>query len=225
MREARSFKFSGFRPIPKQSVIIGPTAVSGEDNTEGRRWHKDQRSSVTNAFNELEKVKPEYQQIIGTIMLKVAEHMRDKKRDWERRNKRGLKELGHDKIVGLMKSQNRRRWYDQDRVLHKVYQYLYILEQHGDPVLSNAMGRAVAYVKIYSDYCKDQSRPESIEEVTKLISQVLYEGAEAGEKFMNALEIDIQEEEGNVFMKPKNAGNDREEAIEDEETGMRVEQS
>lgn len=200
--------------------------MSGEDSTQ-RRWHKDQRSSVTNAFNELEKIRPEYQQVIGQIMLTIAEHMREKKREWERQNRRGLKELGHDKITGLMKSQNRRRWYDQDRVLHKVYQYLYILEQNGDPVLSNAMGRTVAYVKIYCDYCEERGRPESVEEVTKLITQVLYSGAEAGEKFMDALEIEIEEEGGNFFIKPKHSERtpDVNEAIEDEEAGMRVEQS
>ncbi len=148
-----------------------------------------QVSGVTRAFIELEKLKPEYQQIIGQIMLKVAENIKRKRKNEVQKSSKtkGLRELGADKVVGLMKSQSRRRWYDQDKVLHKVYQDLFILEQVGRPFLSDGMLRAIEHLNIYMEDCSNNRRFEDMKEAVQIIELALFDPGGEAEAFVTGL--------------------------------------
>ncbi len=134
-------------------------------------------SGVTRAFIELEKLEPKYQQLIGQIMLKVAESVKRKRKNDVQTTSRtkGLRELGAEKVVGLMKSQSRRRWYDQDKILHKVYQDLFILEQVGRPFLSDGMIRAIEHLNVYIKDCDENKRFEEMDKIVKIIDLALFD--------------------------------------------------
>ncbi len=146
-------------------------------------------SGVTRAFIELEKVKPQYQQLIGQIMLKIAESVKQKRKNEIQKSEKtkGLRELGADKVVGLMKSQSRRRWYDRDKILHKVYQDLFILEQVGRPFLSDGMLRAIEHLNQYIQDCKTNRRFEDPAEAVKIIELALFNDGNEAEVYVTTL--------------------------------------
>jgi hypothetical protein len=65
-----------------------------------------------------------------TIQKKIAGHILRFRRpeffDYQT-NDANLKELGHDRIVGLLRAQFKRRWYDNDPVLHRALNSLQLM--------------------------------------------------------------------------------------------------
>jgi hypothetical protein len=88
------------------------------------RWH-DLIPELAQAVRMLEKAPPEFQQLIaraiaGNMQLhevpKHAEH--------------GLKKLGTEKVIGLLKSQGKRRWYDRDPLIHQAFNCVYLMDDN-----------------------------------------------------------------------------------------------
>lgn len=87
------------------------------------RWY-DRNPELSQGVRMLEKCTPFQQRlvanhIIGSMQLhQVAQ-----------RSEHGLKKLGTEKITGLMKAKGKRRWYDQDPVVHKAFNHLYLMDE------------------------------------------------------------------------------------------------
>jgi hypothetical protein len=86
------------------------------------RWY-DRISELSQAVRLLEKAPYLQQQVIATIIVGSMQlhHL-------TQRSEHGLKKLGSEKVIGLMKSKGKRRWYDQDPLMHQAFNYLYIMD-------------------------------------------------------------------------------------------------
>lgn len=86
------------------------------------RWY-DRIPELSQAVRMMEVAPKSHQQaiasaIVGSLqmnqIIQRAEH--------------GLKKLGSEKVLGLMKSKGKRRWYDQDPTVHLAFNYLYLMD-------------------------------------------------------------------------------------------------
>lgn len=86
------------------------------------RWY-DVKPELSQAVRMLEKVPAVYQHQICLVIIEQVENaLLDKKFDGS------LKKHGSDKILGLFKSKSKRRWYDDDPVVHKAFNYMYLMD-------------------------------------------------------------------------------------------------
>ncbi|HEY9687506.1 MAG TPA: hypothetical protein V6C52_11065 [Coleofasciculaceae cyanobacterium] len=78
---------------------------------------------MSQAVRLLEKAPYPQQQTIATIIVGSMQlhHL-------TQRSEHGLKKLGSEKVMGLMKSKGKRRWYDQDPLMHQAFNYLYLMD-------------------------------------------------------------------------------------------------
>lgn len=84
------------------------------------RWY-DRIPALSQAVRMMEKL-PEARQrwISETIVNLMPMHQVPQRTD-------GLKKVGSEKVLGLMKSKVKRRWYDQDPMVHQAFNYLYLM--------------------------------------------------------------------------------------------------
>src|SRR5690242_14856760 len=86
-----------------------------------KRWY-DRQPKLSQAFKLIILLPDEVRSIISESLMLIANREFNAN---EREN--SFRTLGHDKILGLHKSKNKRREYDQNELLHKAMNYLYIL--------------------------------------------------------------------------------------------------
>jgi len=88
-----------------------------------RRWY-DQRPQVSNTINLMVSFPPEIQTIIGEGIVYLAD-----KEFLANEQMHALKSLGSEKTLGLYRSKSKKRDYDNNPLLHKIINYLYVLSE------------------------------------------------------------------------------------------------
>ncbi len=83
------------------------------------RWY-DRTSHMSQAVKLLEIAPEPFQKAIAHSIVSQVDIG-----DITKRN--GIKKIGTHKVIGLMKSKTKRRWYDQDPIMHQAFNYLYIM--------------------------------------------------------------------------------------------------
>ncbi|MGE0200520.1 MAG: hypothetical protein AB7P76_06095 [Candidatus Melainabacteria bacterium] len=88
------------------------------------RWY-DEQNELAVAVRLMKQLPLEYQSLVCkpvTDLLTMTE--------LTGRNGSELKQMGTERVVGVMKSKTKRRWYDQDPHVHQAFNLLYVMEQH-----------------------------------------------------------------------------------------------
>lgn len=85
------------------------------------RWY-DRIPELSQAVRMLEKLTPEKQRIIAEVIVNSMQL-----HELSHHSGHGFRKLGTEKVVGLMKSKNKRRWYDKDPVVHQAFNCLYLM--------------------------------------------------------------------------------------------------
>lgn len=84
------------------------------------RWY-DSIPELAQAVRQMEKMPLAKQQWLASAIVSLMPlHQIPQRTD-------GLKKLGSEKLLGLMKSKGKRRWYDQDPLVHQAFNYLYLM--------------------------------------------------------------------------------------------------
>jgi hypothetical protein len=86
------------------------------------RWY-DSTPELAQAVRLLEHGQPEVQHVIARLIVDTFSL-----NDLSERQDLGLKRVGTEKVLGLMKSKGKRRWYDRDPMVHQAFNYLYLAE-------------------------------------------------------------------------------------------------
>jgi hypothetical protein len=88
----------------------------------GGRWY-DEMPELRNAVS-LMQVLPESVQVVMSQMISASlrKESRRKARNGE------LRQIGPEKILGLLKSKAKNRWYDQEANIHKAFNDIYLTE-------------------------------------------------------------------------------------------------
>ena len=84
----------------------------------------------------------------------------------------GLKSFGQQRVLGLIQSKQKRRWYDQDEVLHKAINTLLMM---GDEYRSETAFRLIVTlesVETYKENCLNIDRPYTDDEIMQIVHEV-----------------------------------------------------
>ncbi len=159
---------------------------------------------MSRAVKALRGVGPEYQVLFAHVILKVCDIFLTRKK--EKAN--GLMEIGAEKIVGVLKAQNKRRWYDQNKTMHKAFTGMYRLEYHQQGYLGRRLLDAINLTDVYIESCDQNRRPSDLYEVIEMLQLIVRDGFEAGKRYLvrlnlwdDALAEDIQSRREEEYQK------------------------
>ena len=145
------------------------------------RWY-DQRPQLAKAVRILLLMPDEIRTIMGegitTLTRQEFEEMLKEKH---------YVSVGSEKIMGLHKSKNRRREYDQNEALHNALNYLYILSESGQDLMAEHMIQMLEYIQRYRDICQEFQQPLSLEEIAALTDKYIQNKTEEVEEFLKNL--------------------------------------
>lgn len=87
------------------------------------RWY-DRIPELSQAVRGMEHAEPAYQHLISTFIVASIpmSHV-------VHRQELGVKKLGTEKVLGLMKAKKKDRWYDQDPTVHQAFNLLYLMDE------------------------------------------------------------------------------------------------
>jgi hypothetical protein len=123
---------------------------------------------------------------IGSIIAEGMLSMMDKEFE-EILQERHYRSLGSDKIMGLHKSQNRRRAYDQNPILHKAMSHLYLLSGSGQDYMARHILALLSYIQRYLDSCGEFQQEPSLEDVVSVTKTYIEKGSVEVEGFLTKL--------------------------------------
>ncbi len=83
-----------------------------------------------------------------------------------------LKRLGSHKVMGLLKSKSKRRWYDQTPIVHKAFCFLYIMSQEQRYQVAIRMIACIHSLENYLSYCKDNHLLVVESEFDKIVGDI-----------------------------------------------------
>lgn len=87
------------------------------------RWY-DRIPELSQAVRLLEVTPTRHREAICKMILEFAQNTAHNPANPDY----GLKKLGSQKVLGLMKSKSKRRWYDREPVVHQAFNTLYMME-------------------------------------------------------------------------------------------------
>ncbi|MBY0449172.1 MAG: hypothetical protein K2X01_00920 [Cyanobacteria bacterium] len=94
--------------------------------------------------------------------------------------------LNLSKVKGLFKSQAKRRWYDQDPVLHKAFNLLYSLDDENRQIVTEKLFAPASVVREYELACKEEKlKPDPII-VHQIIETCFLQNAEQAREFFRS---------------------------------------
>lgn len=144
-----------------------------------KRWY-DRQPRLAQAVRFLSLFPDEIKSIIsdGVVLIanrefQVAEQMKS------------FRTLGTEKVMGLHKSKNKRREYDQNETLHKAMNYLYILSDQNQDFMANHILELVKYIQQYLGTCRAFQQDPTAEDVTAITRAYVEKGSAEVEAFLN----------------------------------------
>jgi hypothetical protein len=146
-----------------------------------KRWYERQ-PNLSQAVSLLIILPDEVRTIIGEATMQLANQ------EFEESRKSGInRSLGGDKVLGLYKSKNKRREYDQNESLHKAMNYLYILSDENQDFMAIHILKMLNYIQQYFATCREFNENPSLEEVADMTQQYVISGKTAVERFLRNL--------------------------------------
>lgn len=164
------------------------------------RWY-DSRPKISKASRLLFIFPYEIQSIISEATLYLAS--RELKED---ERMRSIRSLGSEKILGLHKSKNRRREYDENPLLHQAMNYLYVLSEEKREFMAEHILKMIQYIQHYLETCNLIGAEPQMTEVAMITKTYINSGEEAAELFLKKLRYEFLQKMRNG--KPPSMDND-----------------
>ncbi len=143
-----------------------------QDPTFHKRWY-DKDETVSKAVRMLESFPGEIQTVIAEGSLKLAE------RECKIRElMANLKSLGPEKVLGIHKSKNKRRYYDENPTVHNALNALFILSDENRLFLARHVLDIMNYIVEYMRVCKGYQVDPELEDISTLVNTYVETGAE-----------------------------------------------
>lgn len=146
-----------------------------------KRWY-DRQPKLSQAFKLIILLPDEIRSIISESLMLIANREFDAN---EREN--SFRTLGSDKILGVHKSKNRRREYDQNELLHKAMNYLYVLSDDNQDFMADHILKMVAYIQKYFATCQEFKAEPTLEAVAQVTHTYVEKGTTEVERFLSTL--------------------------------------
>jgi hypothetical protein len=105
-------------------------------NSTFTRWY-DRAPELSQAVRMMEPLPSDWQRMIAHVIIGSISTS-----NLTQRLEPGIKRIGREKVLGLMKSKGKQRWYDQDPLVHQAFNNLFLMD--------NALRREIALKVIIS---------------------------------------------------------------------------
>ncbi len=153
-----------------------------------RRWY-DQNTRYAESVLVLEKSPPQLQSIIadGIIMLAEREFAVS-------RLMHAVKSLGHEKVLALHKSQNRRRVLDKNPRIHRAMNYLYILTEENRAFMATKISQMNQLVIDYLQACHQTHRSPQTDDIEEMLHLFIENNLPEAQAFLDALKHRLYQE-------------------------------
>jgi hypothetical protein len=118
-----------------------------------RRWY-DPMPELAHAAEWLQLLPKGQQRLMATLILERVDL-----RAMAYPNEARLKNLGTERILGLMRTKYKRRWYDKDPLVHRAFICLLLVHDHYRKDFGRRMCHALQTIQDFSDNCLQQAVP------------------------------------------------------------------
>ncbi len=148
------------------------------------RWY-DQSPPCAKLLKELQAIEqPVILEFCARIIINFAERLKKEIQSRER-NTVGLNQIGVSAISGLYRfGSEKRRWYDNNEVLHKAVGLLYTQTLEGLNTISHKLGDTVGLLRVYSQVCTELSAPVVTDNMTRIAMTGLQTGNEEAARIL-----------------------------------------
>ena len=146
-----------------------------------KRWY-DQNPDIAKAFTSIQSMPEEYQHLVGNVVIALCNRIKS-----QRIQNGELLKVGAERALGLLKSQSKRRIYDRDKVLHKAFNKLYLLEDKQRGYLAKRLCDGIFYMEEYVLACDRVRKLPEMREVIYIFKLGIEEGPAAGEDYLQGL--------------------------------------
>jgi hypothetical protein len=181
--------------------------MAEQDQPELRRWY-DLDPTVSKAVRLLESFPSDIQTLISEGALRLAEQ--------ECRINElmaNLRSLGPEKVLGIHKSKNKRRAYDQNLAVHHAMNALYALSQVNRQLIGERVLDLMNCILEYIRVCKGYEIDPSVEEVGAIAQAYVELGPEEAKALLQYLEKRFKNKLNRVT---------KDELLREDSQGMRV---
>ncbi len=151
------------------------------DTVKPKRWY-DRQPKLAQAVRLMFLFPVEIKSLICEGLMVIAN------REFEiNEANNSFRTLGADKVLGMHKSKNRRREYDQHDTLHKAMNYLYILSEGNQDLMADHILQLVNYIHQYLSTCQAFKQEPTVEEVARITTTYVEKGNKEVELFLDQL--------------------------------------
>jgi hypothetical protein len=146
-----------------------------------KRWY-DRQPKLAQGVRMLILLPDEIRTIIGEALIALANNEFD-----VNKHSAALRTLGNEKIIGLHKSKNRRREYDDNETLHKAMNYLYLLSDQGQDFMADHILKMMKHITLYFSACVEFQVNSNPEEIATLAATYVSSGDAGVAQFLDML--------------------------------------
>jgi hypothetical protein len=141
----------------------------------GRWYEKD--PDVADAFQSIELMPEHYREIIADVIVQVTNRLKNHNKG------QGVISIGSDRVMGLMKAQQKRRKADSNKLMHKAHTNLFILPDEQRHLMGERIYISVECLNEYFQACDRLNKLPDLREVSTLLNEAMDKGLRAAEKF------------------------------------------
>jgi hypothetical protein len=183
--------------------------MDDEQNLSYQRWY-DKHKTVSKSVKLLETFPEEIQVIIseGIVRLATRECQAGELMD-------NLRSLGPEKVLGIFKSKNKRRSYDNNSSVHQAMNYLYIMTDENRLLIAGQVIEIVNFIYDYLKECKEFKMSAQLEDVSSITQSYIESGSDEARRMLAGIR---QRFTSNVSQRV--VGND--EFLSEDKKGMKI---
>jgi hypothetical protein len=133
------------------------------------RWY-DMDIHLSELVRTLEGLSEESQTLFAFLLMFFSDEV------VHRKGRAFFRELEWEKLIGIYKSRNGRRWYDQHGVLHTAFNKLYSLNDLDKAAIAKELHVPGRIVQHYEAYCQSHQTSADIEMVCSILETSFKEG-------------------------------------------------
>jgi len=142
----------------------------------------DRSPELVQAVKVLTLMPDEVRSIVSEgILTLIQEEFKETMREKHYRS------IGSYKILGLHKTQNRRRAYDQNPILRKAISRLYILSDSAQDTIGKHIVAILEFIQRYFEDCTELQQELSLDDIAAITNRYIENGSEDVEQFLKSL--------------------------------------
>lgn len=142
------------------------------------RWY-DQDPDVSRFVYGLEKEDPSLWPVFCTLLCTYADGLK------EEQKRKGARSVGGDKHIGLLKSQQKTRWFDQHPHTYRAFNHLYLMNDPERKEICQRLAEPLTALTVYKAACQRVSLQPIQADMEALVRVAYNEGTAGWRRFLS----------------------------------------